>query len=82
MPNGFSTTSRRHAPFCSRSKPVRYVAVFNVGDEPAKLSATWKQLGIDGARSALDLWSGAKLPVAQRIKVLLPPHGSAVYEVK
>jgi alpha-galactosidase len=82
LPPGFEQTQVWTARGGSRASPVRYVAMFNVGAKRAQLSATWEQLGIAGAHSALDLWSGARVTLAQRIKITLPPHGSAVYEVR
>ena len=82
LPPGFEQTKVWTARAGSRGQPARYIAFFNLKDEPAQLSVSWKQLGFAGVHSALDLWSGAKLPSAQRIKVTLPAHGSAVYKVK
>jgi alpha-galactosidase len=82
LPPGFEQTKVWVASAGSRAKPVHYVALFNIGDNPAQLSATWKQLGIAGAHSALDLWSGAKVPSAPRIQITLPPHASAVYRLQ
>jgi hypothetical protein len=82
LPPGFEQTRVWVASAGSRARPVHYFALFNVGEKPAQLSATWKQLGIAGTHSALNLWSGAKVRSAQRIKVTLPPHGSAVYRVQ
>jgi hypothetical protein len=82
LPPGFEQTKVWTARGGSRAKPTRYIAVFNLRDQPAELSAAWKQLGFAGTHSTLDLWSGAKVPAAPRIKVTLPPHGSAVYQVK
>jgi alpha-galactosidase len=82
LPRGFEQVRVWTARAGSRSKPTRYIAFFNLKDEPAELSATWKELGIEGAHSALDLWSGAKVPAARQIKVALPAHGSAVYKVQ
>ena len=62
----------------SRGKPAGYMALFNLKDEPAHLSVTWKHLGIEGWHPALELWSDAKLPAAPLIEVTLPAHGSAV----
>ena len=64
-----------------RGKPTRYVAFFNIKDEPVMVSATWGQLGIGGTHSVLDLWSGARIGAARQIKVTLPAHGSAIYRV-
>jgi alpha-galactosidase len=82
LPPGFEHARVWTARAGSRIKPTRYIAFFNLSDQPADLRATWKQLGIEGAHSALDLWSGARLPAARRIKVALPAHGSAVYQVQ
>jgi alpha-galactosidase len=82
LPPGFEQTQVWTARAGSRAKPVHYVAVFNVGEKPAQLSATWKQLGIAGRHSAVDLWSDAKLPSARQIRITLPAHASAVYQVK
>jgi hypothetical protein len=82
LPPGFEHAQVWTARAGSRAKPTRYIALFNLADEARRLSATWRQLGIAGRHSALDLWSGATLPLAQRIEVTLPAHGSAVYRVK
>jgi hypothetical protein len=66
----------------ARGKAGRYVALFNLKDQPSELSATWERLGISGRHSALDLWSGARLPASGQVKVTLPAHGSAVYLLK
>jgi alpha-galactosidase len=82
LPPGFENIRIWTALAGPRSKPVRYIALFNVGDQPASVDTAWKQLGMQGAHSALDLWSGRTARPAPRIKVTLPPHGSAVYRVR
>jgi alpha-galactosidase len=82
LPSGFDGVRVWIARAGSRGKPTRYIAFFNLKGEPAKLRATWKQLGIEGNHSPLDLWSGAKLPALNRIDVTLPAHGSAVYRIQ
>jgi hypothetical protein len=82
LPPGFEEARVWVARSGPRSKPTRYIAFFNLKDGPAQLSATWKQLGIEGRHSALELWSGAKLPAAGRIDVTLPAHGSAIYRIQ
>ena len=82
LPAGFEQTQVWIARAGSHSRPTRYVAIFNLKDGPAHLSATWAQLGIAGTHSALDLWPGRKLPARRRITVSLPAHGSAVYRVQ
>jgi hypothetical protein len=82
LPPGFEHVRVWTARAGSPRKPMRYIAFFNVKDEPTQLSATWKQLGIEGTHSALELWSGTKLPANGRINVTLAAHGSAVYRIQ
>jgi alpha-galactosidase len=82
LPAGFEHARVWAASSGPRAKPVRYVAFFNLGAQPSQLSATWKQLGIAGAHSAVELWSGTKLKPAASISVSLPAHGSAIYRVE
>lgn len=80
-PPGFDQAQVWTARGGSRGKPARYIAFFNLKDRPVQLGTTWKQLGIAGVHSALDLWSGTKLPATRRINLTLPAHGSAIYRV-
>jgi hypothetical protein len=57
------------------------VAFFNLDNRPSQLNATWKQLGIEGTHSALDLWSGMRLKGGSTISATLRAHGSALYRV-
>jgi hypothetical protein len=81
LPAGFAQVRVWQASAGPRRKPVRYVALFNVGDQPAELSATWQQLGMNGVHSALELWSGKALPANRSVRVTLPAHGSAIYRI-
>jgi len=65
----------------SRAKPVRYIAFFNLGERPVEVSAKWQQLGVAGMPAAVELWSGAKLGASENVKVKLPSHASAVYQL-
>jgi hypothetical protein len=82
LPPGFENVRVWTATAGTKSRPVRYIAFFNLADQPAQLSATWQQLGIAGAHSAIELWSGETLPSARAIAVTLPKHGSAIYEIR
>ena len=64
-----------------RTRPTHYVALFNLDETPARVSATWKQLGVSGEHSALELWSGTKISAATGVTANLPPHGAAIYKV-
>jgi len=81
LPPGFEHAAVWEASAGPRSRPVRYVALFNRDNQPATLSATWAQLGIPGAHSTIDLWSGARTKALPNVTVTLPAHGSAVYEL-
>lgn len=60
----------------------RFLAVFNLDDKPATLETTWDKLGVDaGNHTAHDLWDGHRVNASDRLRVSLPPHGSALYEV-
>ena len=52
------------------------VALFNRGAEPAKIEASFVELGIDGRAGALDVWAERSLDVLEgRIAADVEPHG-------
>jgi alpha-galactosidase len=52
------------------------VALFNRGAEPAKIEASFAELGIDGRAGALDVWAERSLDVLEgRIAADVEPHG-------
>ncbi|HLZ97380.1 MAG TPA: glycoside hydrolase family 27 protein [Steroidobacteraceae bacterium] len=60
----------------------KILAVFNLGDTPFDLHATWVQLGFaEGRHSARSLWDDVALAGSERLGVSLPAHGSAVWQV-
>jgi alpha-galactosidase len=60
----------------------RFLAVFNLDDKPASLETPWDKLGLDaGDHMVRDLWKGHRVNASDHLKVFLPPHGSALYEV-
>jgi hypothetical protein len=62
---------------------TEFFAFFNLDEEPATLRATWKQLGLDGAKHvAVNLWTDSAGKESKEIAVTLPAHGSAVFQVK
>jgi len=61
----------------------RLLAVFNLDDKPASVEAAWDQLGLSpGSHAANDLWWGYGLAASDRLRLTLPAHGSALYEVE
>ena len=61
----------------------RFLAVFNLDERPASLDAPWGKLGLEaGKHPARELWEGQKLQASDRLKLRLPPHGSALLAVE
>jgi len=59
-----------------------YLAIFNRQDSMQTVEFPWKAVGLDGVRYAQrDLWEGKDLGAADSLKVMLMPHGSALYRV-
>jgi hypothetical protein len=59
-----------------------YVALFNIGDGPAAVSASWNELGLSGSKSVRDLWKRQEAGrAAGKVERMLPPHGSALLEL-
>ncbi|MFJ4846692.1 alpha-galactosidase D [Streptomyces sp. NPDC088733] len=60
----------------------RTVALFNLGDTPADVTADWAALGFSGRGSVRDLWSHQDLGSrADKITATLPAHGSRLFTV-
>ncbi|WP_152364513.1 fibronectin type III domain-containing protein [Microlunatus speluncae] len=59
------------------------VALFNLAGEPAKVSASWRELGFDGPAKVRDVWQGKDLGVERSgIGADLPVHGSRLFTVR
>jgi hypothetical protein len=82
LPAGFGKYRAWAALAGHRSRPTRYLAIFNLDDKPAHFSARWAQLGVSGPHAVRDLWSDAVRPVAAELSVNLPPHGSAMFKIE
>ena len=62
---------------------TEFFAFFNLDDQPVTLRATWKQLGLDGAKhQAQNLWTDSASKELKEVSLTLPAHGSAVFQVK
>lgn len=60
----------------------RYIALFNAGDKPREVGVTLRDLGVSGPVAVRDLWAGTVLgSQAERVSVMLPAHGSALYRL-
>jgi len=59
-----------------------YVAVFNLDPAPQTVDLTWSDIGLaPGRRLVRDLWAQRALGSADRLRVELPGHGSALFRV-
>lgn len=59
------------------------VALFNLGDTPATVTANWADLGFGGDAAVRDLWARSDVgTVSNSISRALPKHGSALFKVK
>ena len=60
----------------------KVIALFNLENQPATVNATWSQLGVTTPpHNIRDLVSGKTLTNAQKLEVMLPPHGSIAYRL-
>ncbi|MFB7497205.1 carbohydrate-binding protein [Streptomyces sp. NPDC056161] len=58
------------------------VALFNLGNSPASVTADWASFGFTGAASVRDLWSHQNLGrYKNEITATLPAHGSRLFTV-
>jgi hypothetical protein len=59
------------------------VALFNLGDSPAAVTADWASLGFTGNASVRDLWNKQNLGTRKdMITEALPAHGSRLFTVR
>ncbi|MFJ4535381.1 alpha-galactosidase D [Streptomyces tibetensis] len=59
------------------------VALFNLGDSPAAVTAHWASFGFTGNASVRDLWSKSNLGIYKnKITATLPAHGSRLFTIK
>ena len=82
LPTGFENARVWEASAGPRSKPVRYIAIFNLADSPTRYSASWTELGVGGVHSAIDLWTGVRAHRSNGVSITLPAHGSIVYQLQ
>lgn len=83
LPRGFEHVRVWEAHMGTPDQPRRCFAFFNLDDAPVTLRAAWTQLGLTpGSHAARDLWTGRALAPSTGVEVRLPPHGSAVEQVR
>ncbi len=60
-----------------------YFGFFNLGDAATTAKTTWLALGLDGKKhTATNQWDDSETKDSKEIVVVLPVHGSQVYEVQ
>jgi len=60
----------------------KYVALFNLGETPATIAVSWKQLGLGGKNAVRDLWQKKNLgDFSQSFKAEINPHGAGLYKI-
>lgn len=62
--------------------PIRYVALFAIGDEPVEFDLPLTSVGLSGPSSATNLWTGEKLDVHTSIVGHLPAHACVLFAVE
>ncbi|HVI99985.1 MAG TPA: glycoside hydrolase family 27 protein [Sphingomonas sp.] len=61
----------------------RYLALFNIGDTPARVSAPLAGLDLARGASVRDLWANAPLGTVQAtLGAALPPHGAGLFRLR
>lgn len=61
---------------------ARYLAVFNLGDQPRKIHLLWKQVGLGaGSAEVRDLWRHQALGRLKGLQLALRPHASGLYRL-
>jgi hypothetical protein len=60
----------------------RYLAAFNVGENPEEVNLQWEQLGISAQTTEVrDLWQKANLGKQSMLRATLRPHASLLYRL-
>lgn len=60
----------------------RYLAIFNVGEQPTTLTADWVEVGLNGQSFKVrDLWERKDMGARQRLDIILQPHASVLYRI-
>ncbi len=82
LPSGFDKARAWEASAGPRDRPIRYIALFNLADEPTHLTGSWADFGIAGRHSAVELWTGRRLAPSAGISVTLRAHATTVYRLQ
>ena len=59
---------------------AKYVALFNLRNQPAEVHFSWKQVGVPVESAvARDLWLHKSIGRTSGIRQSIPPHGALLY---
>lgn len=62
---------------------AKYVALFNTGDAPSEVSASWSELGLSGKYNVRDLWQKHDVGASEdRLTAKIDPHGTGLYRLE
>ncbi len=65
------------------SHPKRYLAVFNLADQPSKSDLPWMVFHLtDKAHTVYDVWNQKRIPSSKILHVELPAHGCALFRLE
>jgi hypothetical protein len=77
-----SQTTQQQVWFADNRDGSYTVALFNLADTPAMVTATWSQLGITGSFAARNLWTRTNLgPQLTGYSATLAPHASQLLRI-
>ena len=65
------------------SHPKRYLAVFNLADQPSKSDLPWMVFHLtDKPHAVYDVWNQKRVPSSKTLHVELPAHGCALFRLE
>ncbi len=81
LPPGLENCRAWEAFADERTRPTRFIAIFNLDDKPAHFSARWAQLGVPGRHAVQDLWNNEARGNSAALSVDLRAHASTVFRL-
>jgi alpha-galactosidase len=61
---------------------AKFVALFNVGEQPTQIGVSWKELGLGGNCSIRDLWQKKDLgKYEEKFSTTVNPHGACLIRI-
>ena len=60
----------------------KYLAIFNLADQPQKIKVNWEEINMTGSRNVKDLWEGKLLgKMKNGITKTVNPHGAQLFKI-